>query len=72
MIREYNLETEGVQFKADFNSGFELIEHLLEVRTMEGYWRIDLVTNIANQLLLCYREVSFKENYASLRTELVE
>ncbi len=43
MIKRYNLVKQGLEFKSDFNRNFELIKHLLEVRTMNGYLKIDLI-----------------------------
>ena len=43
MIKVYDLKCQGIKFKADFNWNFELIKHLLEVRTMKGYLKIDLI-----------------------------
>lgn len=43
MIKKYNLSTAGLEFKSDFNHDFELIKHLLEVRTKNGYLKMDLI-----------------------------
>ena len=43
MIKKYCLSTAGLEFKSDFNYNFELIKHLLEIRTMNGYLKIDLI-----------------------------
>lgn len=42
MIR-YNLSRQGLQFKSDFNWNYELVEHLLEIRTMRGYLKADVI-----------------------------
>ena len=60
MKKEYDLSIDGLDFKADFNRNFELIRHLLEVRTMKGYLKIDLIKSKSkNQIYISGRVTNF-------------
>ncbi|MEK6937601.1 MAG: hypothetical protein AABX04_01015 [Nanoarchaeota archaeon] len=72
MIKKYNLSTEGLEFKSDFNFNFELIKHLLEIRTMKGYLRIDLIYHKKSmKTYLSSRLTNFPINEAILQLEEV-
>jgi len=65
MIKKYDLIREGLDFKSDFNWNFELIKHLLEVRTMKGYLKIDLIKHKeSNKAYLSKRITNFNNNEA--------
>lgn len=60
MIKEYALEKQGLDFKSDFNFNFDLIEHLLEVRTVKGYLKIDIIRSKSiNKVYLSRRITNF-------------
>lgn len=65
MIKNYNLEKEGMQFKSDFNWNFELLSHIFELRTKSGYFKIDLIqSKESKKVYLSKRKANFKENNA--------
>jgi hypothetical protein len=68
IIKLYNLETEGLNFKSDFNK-YERIKKISEERTNEDYIKIDLISK-NNKLYLCKRYANFKNNEA--RTQIEE
>jgi hypothetical protein len=66
MIKEYNLDKQGLDFKSDFNWNFELIRHLLEVRTMKGYLKIDLIKSKSqNKIYISRRTTNFHSQKAT-------
>lgn len=58
MKKKYTLSTAGLEFKSDFNCNFELIRHLLEVRTMNGYLKIDLIQHKISLKIYISRRVT--------------
>jgi hypothetical protein len=65
MIKEYDLNKQGLDFKSDFNWNFELIRHLLEIRTMRGYLKIDLIKSKSqNKIYLSRRTTNFDSQKA--------
>jgi len=66
MIKKYNLDKEGLDFKSDFNFNFDLIMHLLEVRTMNGYLKIDLIrSKSTNKIYISRRTTNFSSQKAT-------
>jgi len=68
-MKKFQLDTQGEAFKAMFNQ-YELIEHLLEFRTNEGYKRVDLVRK-DDGVYKVFRIVDFGTNEASLHLEQI-
>ena len=61
----YNLEKEGMKFKADFNFGYDLVTHIFEVRTKEGYLRTDFIRDKkSGKLYFSRRTVDFTKDRA--------
>lgn len=66
MKKEYDLQIEGLDFKSDFNWNFELIIHLLEIRTMRGYLKIDLIkSKSTNKIYVSRRATNFNSQKAT-------
>jgi hypothetical protein len=66
MIKEYDLKKQGLNFKSDFNWNFDLIKHLLEVRTIQGYLKIDLIKSKSkNNIYLSRRTTNFNSQKAT-------
>lgn len=57
-IKIYDLKTQGLEFKADFNK-FERIEKILHEIDDDTYRKIDLVTDDSRRLFLIKRFVNF-------------
>ena len=68
MIKLYDLETEGLNFKADFNK-YERVKKISEQRTDKYYIKLDLISK-KSKLYLCRRYANFKTNEA--RTQIEE
>ena len=67
MIKEYDLLKNGMDFKADFNWNFDLYQHLLQVKTNEGYFKVDLVQNKRTKKFCFVRRIAdFVDNKALL------
>lgn len=71
MKKNYNLTQQGLAFKADFNHNFHLIRHILDIRTKQGYLKIDLVQHAnTNKHYLARRTANFTTGEASLELVL--
>ncbi|HIH38779.1 hypothetical protein J4460_03305 [Candidatus Woesearchaeota archaeon] len=58
MIKTYNLENEGLSFKGDFDGNFELVSHIIEIRSMSGYVKIDLVQHKKTKVVYFTKRVA--------------
>jgi len=70
VVMVYDLKTQGVDFKADFNS-LKRVKKILDERENNSYRKIDLVLNKSNQLLLIYRTANFETSVARMQAEVV-
>ena len=67
MIKIYDLQKQGMNFKADFNWNFEPSQHLFQMRTKEGYFKIDIaLEKRTKKFCLVRREADFVDNKAFL------
>jgi CMP-2-keto-3-deoxyoctulosonic acid synthetase len=65
MKTTYNLEKEGMKFKADFNFNYDIVCHIFEIRTKKGYLRTDFIKDKkTKKLYFSRRTVDFTKNKA--------
>jgi hypothetical protein len=69
MKKEYDLESEGMQFKKDFNFGFESVLELLRVFKGKSQFKKDLVKDEKGKIFLVSRSVDFEKNKAYVEME---
>ncbi len=58
MIKLYDLKKDGTDFKADFNWNYDLIKHIIEIRTKRGYLKIDLIKDKKSKMLFLSKRVT--------------
>jgi hypothetical protein len=65
MKKIYDLQHQGLKFKSEFNFDYDLVSHIIELRTKKGYQRIDIIRGRRTGIVyLSKRIVNFKNNIA--------
>jgi len=71
LIKFYDLNKEGLNFKKDFND-FKRVLKVLDERQNNSYRKIDLVTDSTKKLFLCKRFANFANSSARMDLKEIE